>query len=49
MGPSYTQLSGGLELHDVSGSDTGTYACVVENALGSDVQQAIVRVGGEEC
>ena len=47
VGPTYTQLTSGLELHDVDERDSGLYMCMVENALGSSIQQAVVRVEGQ--
>ena len=46
VGPTHTQLSLGLQLQGVSGNDSGTYECEVENALGRIVQQATIRVEG---
>ena len=47
VGPTHLQLSTGLQLRNVSGNDTGVYECVIENAFGSAMQQATVRVEGQ--
>ena len=47
LGDTFTKFSNGLQLHDVSRDDSGTYECRVENRLGSTEQQALVRVEGE--
>ncbi len=46
LGPSFTKLSSGLELHDVNREDTGIYECMVDNGVGTTQQSANIRVEG---
>ena len=47
IGPTFTKLSTGLELHDVDRDDSGLYECVVDNGIGTAQQSATVRVEGK--
>ena len=48
VGPSYFQLSSGLQLQNVGRNDSGSYVCIVENVLGrSSSSAAVVRVEGK--
>lgn len=47
IGPSYFQLSNGLQLSNVGRNDSALYDCHSENALGRISNRATVRVEGE--
>jgi len=47
IGPSYFQLSSGLQLENVGRNESGSYECTVENVFGQTSSSAMVRVEGE--